>query len=55
MRKSWRLILIATMANLVFKGGMAAVLGGRALGKLVLILFGILLAAGLVIFFTWPS
>jgi uncharacterized membrane protein (DUF4010 family) len=52
---AWRLILIATMANLVFKGGMALVLGGRALGKLVLILFGILIAAGLVIFFTWPS
>jgi uncharacterized membrane protein (DUF4010 family) len=52
---AWRLILVATMANLVFKGGMAFVLGGRALGKLILILFGILIAAGLVIFFTWPS
>jgi uncharacterized membrane protein (DUF4010 family) len=52
---AWRLILIATMANLLFKGGMAAVLGGKPLGKIVFTLFGILIAAGLIIFFAWPS
>ncbi len=52
---AWKLILIATMSNLVFKGGMAAVIGGRALGKIVGLLFGILIAAGFIILFAWPS
>ena len=30
---AWRLILVASLSNFVFKGGMAAVIGGRALIK----------------------
>lgn len=52
---AWRLLLIATMSNLVFKGAMAAVLGGRKLGRIVGVLFGILLAGGLAILFLWPD
>jgi uncharacterized membrane protein (DUF4010 family) len=51
----WRLILVATLSNLVFKGGMAMVMGNRQLGRIVGILFGILIIAGLLIIFFWPS
>ncbi len=51
----WRLILLAVLSNLIFKAGLAMVLGGRVLGKMIAILFGILVLAGLVIFFMWPN
>ncbi|HET6721447.1 MAG TPA: DUF4010 domain-containing protein, partial [Chitinophagaceae bacterium] len=51
----WRLILVATLSNLVFKGGMAVVMGNRHLGRVVGILFGILIVSGLLIIFFWPS
>src|SRR5688572_3693887 len=51
----WRLILVATLSNLVFKGGMALVMGNRQLGRLVGFLFGILIITGLLIIFFWPS
>lgn len=52
---AWRLILSATLSNLVFKGGMAMVLGGRYLGRMIVLLFGILIIAGIAILFFWPS
>jgi uncharacterized membrane protein (DUF4010 family) len=51
---AWRVILLAALANLVFKGASAYVLGGPALGRRVLLLFGIALGAGLAVFFLWP-
>ena len=51
----WRLILSAFMANLVFKAGLANVLGKGFLGKWVSIVFAILLLAAAAIFFLWPS
>ncbi len=51
----WRLILVATLSNLVFKAGMAMVMGNRKLGRIVGILFGILIISGLLIIFFWPS
>ncbi|NND88822.1 MAG: MgtC/SapB family protein [Flavobacteriaceae bacterium] len=51
----WRLILLASLSNLVFKGIMAAVLGTKRLGKWVGITFGISLIAGLIIMWLWPS
>lgn len=42
----WRVILVAALANLVFKGGIVAALGGRALFRRVAVLFGLVLAAG---------
>ena len=51
----WRLILIAFLSNLVFKGGMAMVIGGKELGKTIALLFGIAILTGLIILFIWPS
>ena len=50
----WRLILIAFLSNLVFKGGVAMVMGGKELGKTIAILFGIGIVTGLAILFMWP-
>lgn len=52
---AWRVILVAALANLVFKGGSAYVLGGKALGRRVLLLFGLALACGLALLFLWPE
>ncbi|TWU08406.1 MgtC/SapB family protein [Stieleria varia] len=43
---AWRVILIATMSNLVFKAGVVAVLGSRQLFVWVAILFGVALTGG---------
>lgn len=52
---AWRAILLATLSNLVFKGGIAAVLGGRPLLRRVAPLFGLSLAAGAAILGLWPA
>ncbi|KIC94912.1 MgtC/SapB family protein [Flavihumibacter solisilvae] len=49
----WKLILIAALSNMVFKGAMATVLGGWKLGRQVCLLFGIALAAGIAILLVW--
>jgi uncharacterized membrane protein (DUF4010 family) len=51
----WRLILVATLSNMVFKGGMAMVMGNKHLGKIIGFLFSILIIACLMIIFFWPS
>ncbi|MEQ8766941.1 MAG: MgtC/SapB family protein [Planctomycetota bacterium] len=51
----WRAILIAAAANLVFKGGIAAVLGTRRLFARLSLLFGLSLLGGAAIYFMWPS
>jgi uncharacterized membrane protein (DUF4010 family) len=51
----WRLILVASMANLAFKAGMVAMLGSRELLKHVIVLFGAALAAGAAILLFWPA
>ncbi|WP_242674935.1 MgtC/SapB family protein [Niastella populi] len=51
----WKLILIAFLSNLMFKGGMAMIIGGRVLGKKIAFLFGIAILTGLAILFIWPS
>lgn len=51
----WKLILIAFLSNLVFKGGAAMIIGGKALGKTIAFLFGIGILTGLAILFMWPS
>lgn len=52
---SWRAILLATLSNLAFKAGAAGVLGGAKLFRIVGIAFGVTIAAGLAVFFLWPS
>ena len=51
----WRLILLASLSNLVFKGGMAATLGTKKLAKWVGLSFGISIVAGLLLMWLWPE
>lgn len=51
----WRLILLASLSNLLFKGVMAGVLGTKKLTKWIGISFGISIAAGLLIMWLWPE
>lgn len=51
----WRLILLATLSNLFFKGIMVVSLGTRQLTKWVSITFGISIIAGLLIIWLWPD
>ncbi|WP_241780995.1 MgtC/SapB family protein [Cochleicola gelatinilyticus] len=51
----WRLILLASLSNLLFKGIMAAILGTRQLLKWISLSFGISIATGLLIIWLWPE
>jgi uncharacterized membrane protein (DUF4010 family) len=51
----WRLILLASLANLFFKGGLAVVLGGRQLFRWIAVSFGIAMVAGLLLIWLWPA
>lgn len=53
--KGWRLILIATLSNLLFKGIMAAVLGSARLTKYIALSFGISIVVGLILIWVWPE
>ncbi|WP_373072728.1 MgtC/SapB family protein [Zeaxanthinibacter enoshimensis] len=55
VESGWRLILLASLSNLMFKGIMAAVLGSRELTKWISITFGVSIAAGLLIMWLWPE
>jgi uncharacterized membrane protein (DUF4010 family) len=50
----WRLILIAALSNIAFKGIIAAVLGSRALAWRVAIVFAAAILGGIGIFVLWP-
>lgn len=50
----WRLVLTASLSNLVFKTGVVAVLANRALLARIGWLFGSAFAGGLAIIFLWP-
>lgn len=50
----WRVILIAALANLVFKAGIVAFAGGKTILLRILPVFGLAIAAGLAILFFWP-
>ncbi|WP_318309649.1 MgtC/SapB family protein [Flagellimonas crocea] len=51
----WKLILLATLSNLLFKGVMAAALGTKRLAKLIAVCFGISICSGLLIIWLWPE
>jgi uncharacterized membrane protein (DUF4010 family) len=51
---AWRAILLAALANLVFKGGVVAVLGAGRMSRRVLLFFAVALAGGAALFFLWP-
>lgn len=51
----WRLILLASLSNLVFKGVMAATLGTKQLAKWIGLSFGLSIIVGLLILWLWPE
>jgi len=51
---AWRLIVLATLSNLAFKGLLAFVLGGRALGRRLAWMFGLGVLAGCALLLLWP-
>jgi uncharacterized membrane protein (DUF4010 family) len=52
---SWRLILLAGLANLVFKGAIVALLGPPQLMWRIAAVFGSVVVGGLLIFWLWPN
>ena len=50
----WRVILLAALSNLVFKGGIVALLGGRRLLISISVLFSIALTGGGLLLAFWP-
>ena len=50
----WRLIMVATMSNMVFKFGLVASLGSRALAKPLATLFTIAITVGAALIVFWP-
>lgn len=53
--EGWRMILVAALSNLGFKGGLAFALGSRRLAWGVAAAFGAAIAAGLCVVFFWPG
>ncbi len=51
----WRVMLIASLANLAFKAGIVGLMGGRRLFRKVFIFFGTAIAAGTGILIMWPA
>jgi len=52
---AWRMILVASLSNLAFKGALVAVLGSRALFRDVAVAFGFAMLAGAGMLWLWPS
>jgi len=50
----WRVILLAALSNLIFKGGVVALLGSRRLLISISILFSIALTGGVLLLVFWP-
>jgi uncharacterized membrane protein (DUF4010 family) len=51
----WRLVLTASLSNLVIKGVIVGIMGKRLLLAWIAVLFGIALAGGIVLLLIWPS
>jgi uncharacterized membrane protein (DUF4010 family) len=51
----WRMIVLAAMANLVFKAGLVASLGNWRMFGWVAALFGLSLVGGVTLIFVWPD
>jgi uncharacterized membrane protein (DUF4010 family) len=52
---AWRVILVASLSNLVFKAGMVAAIGGRKLLRFVLPAFGAVIVVGVGVLLWWPA
>lgn len=51
----WKLILLAGLSNMLFKGIMAIVLGAKEMVKWIVVSFGITIGIGLIIIWLWPD
>lgn len=51
----WRLVLVAAMANLVFKAGIVAFVGGGKLFKRIVVLFAIVMGLSLGVMMLWRA
>jgi uncharacterized membrane protein (DUF4010 family) len=51
----WKLILLASLSNLVFKGVMAGILGTKQLAKWIALSFGIAITVGIFLIWLWPA
>jgi uncharacterized membrane protein (DUF4010 family) len=51
---AWRMILLAGLANVIFKMGLVSILGARTFIKPALIGLGVALIGGTAILFSWP-
>lgn len=54
LAEGWRLILVASMTNLIFKAGMVGILGGKRLFVEVALLFTIPMAGGILLLLFMP-
>jgi uncharacterized membrane protein (DUF4010 family) len=52
---AWRMILVASLANLGFKGVLVATLGNRELFRDIAVAFGVAIAAGGAFLWLWPE
>jgi uncharacterized membrane protein (DUF4010 family) len=52
---AWRVILIATLSNLLFKTGAVALLGSRRLLLIVSVAFAIAITGGVALLLLWPA
>ena len=55
VQNGWKVILVAALSNLVFKGALVGVLGNSKVFARIAILFGIVLAGGLLVLWLWPE
>jgi uncharacterized membrane protein (DUF4010 family) len=51
----WRLILTASLANILFKGGAGLFIGGLHFGRRLALPFALGIAGGLAILWLWPG
>lgn len=55
LQTGWKVILVAALSNIAFKGALAGFLGNKALFLRVALLFGISLVTGALIIWWWPN
>lgn len=55
VQNGWKVILVASLSNLVFKAALTGFLGNRKVFARVAILFAFVLAGGLLILWLWPT
>ena len=51
----WKLILLASLSNLAFKGVMAGILGTKQLAKWIALSFGVAIIVGIFLIWLWPA